>query len=231
VARGIVFAVEVQLGLRLKDEALREQEFIGGVDTPGKVAAVAPVEGGLKIEAVRGEALDAERGPGAGGSGVEIGAEAGLRVEVTQARDGAVVEELIVTVADEAVLGGAFGLDPELVEVSAAPDLAVPAEGIVRAIGAALELVKEHMREDVVAAHGVFGARNHRGDLAGGVAVGIMTLLRKGLRTGEGKKQHYHGYRCATGRAERGSVHRKTLSQTLSHGSTTTVRNMPASMW
>ena len=60
-------AVEVELDLWLQDQALREEKVVGGFELGGQMAFAADKAGELEIEEVRGEALDAERGPITGG--------------------------------------------------------------------------------------------------------------------------------------------------------------------
>src|SRR6516225_10172053 len=59
----IGLTVDIELHLRLQDEALREQNVVGGLELGGEMALAADKASDLEVEEVRGKALNAERRP------------------------------------------------------------------------------------------------------------------------------------------------------------------------
>ena len=153
---GIGLAVEIHLDFRLQDEALRDEKIVGRGEAKGGMTAIAEIGGRLVVKEKRGEALHAERRPGAAGAGIPVGAHARLEIDI--GRDRAIVEELVAAVFDAAFAKGeAFGFEPELVVVGADPGLAFPTEGVLAAADAALGLIEERVGEDLVVHDGRHG--------------------------------------------------------------------------
>ena len=144
---------------------------------------------------------------------VRVEPNAPLHVEV--GRDGAVEQELVLSIRKFALLGDEpFRLQPDLVRIRAGPELAIVAELFVSAVPAPLQLFEQGMREDAVV--------HHRRGHATHVHPGSEVNLRGGgggLRVRRAGHPQENGHDGGDDREGR-----------ISHA-TMTVRNMPISMW
>src|SRR5487761_1107487 len=136
LARRVILVVEVQLGFWLYDPSLRKQEIVGAGQPARNITAVADIKRRRELEVVRSQPFDAHRCPGALWTGIQINADASLRVKIAHMRIRAIIQRFMVATADRSVRAESLRFEPKFIHVRASPSLAVPAQFIVRAIGA-----------------------------------------------------------------------------------------------
>ena len=174
------------------------------------MSSVTNIQRWRKIEEVRSKPLDADCGPCASWTGIEIDARTRLPIEVTQSRNRSVVEKFVVSIAGDAVCQKPFGLKPKFVEVGSNPAFAIPSEAGVRAVRSAFQLIECHEVEDSVIFHWLRPVRR-------------WSWCVEGTRRSLGTNRHSCDTRQQSSREDK-------LKSEASHD-TTTVRNIPEAMW
>jgi len=61
--RRVRFAVNIEFDLRLQDQPLGDQKIVGALELGGEMALAANEAGQFQIKKIRGETLNAKRGP------------------------------------------------------------------------------------------------------------------------------------------------------------------------
>src|SRR6266404_7707504 len=207
----VCLTVEIHFDLRLQYQALTEIQIVRALDSSRDASSIANIKRGCKIEEVRSKSLHAECGPRPSWTGIEIETHTRLPIEVTHVRNRPVVENFVVSVAADAVCDHSFRLDPQFVQVGSNPALAVPFETIVRPVRSAFQLVERYIVKYSVIFHWLGPIRCRSW---------CVNRSRRGLC-----RNRY----CSEARQQ--SSREDKLESAARHHDTTTVRNIPASMW
>src|SRR5690606_31367507 len=118
--RLVALPVDVHFDERLQDQPVGQQQLVLRLEAEMRAARLAQVRGGLHLEPVRCQSLDADGGPGAPRPGTEL--LANTADDVPPTADGPPVEHLRFRVLDAAALfAGALRPEPQAVEVAADP--------------------------------------------------------------------------------------------------------------
>jgi hypothetical protein len=146
-------AVDLEFSHRLHDDSVGDEHLVLGLEPVVIPPAGADIGGGLHIEPVRHQALDARRRPRLGRTRREVLPDANH--DVPPARELAAVEGVRLRVVQLAAEALPFGAEPQAIPVAADPALGVPSEPVIAAPQLPFELVEQHEEVDVVVVHRV----------------------------------------------------------------------------
>src|SRR5260370_37457199 len=106
--------IEIDFDLRLQYKALSKVQIVRAFDPSRDASSIANIKRWCKVEEVRSESLHADCGPCASWTGIEIDTRTRLPIEVAHVRNRPIVQNLVVSIAGDAVCHFSFGLDPQL---------------------------------------------------------------------------------------------------------------------
>ena len=181
----VLTAVELELDQWLQDQAIGQQHVVLGFHIGRDAAGGADIGGGLNLELVRRQALQADREPVLRTAGFEV--VLGADHHVPPGRDAAAVERFEVRRPGDAAFALALAAQPQAVEIAAEPSRGLP--GLTAAvIGIAdFQAVEQHVGIELARVLHVLTQRRER---RGAVGVGERrNRFARGLARG-GRVSH-----------------------------------------